>query len=546
MTTQTIDSTLLSNDNQKIIRQTQENPPREKKKDMVSVIFEDLSNKMFLFKDSLNRTFASIPHGDHSEIYSIRSSAFKDYLSWRVYKEFEKKSISSNAKNQLIDLFNSRAMECRQEDITDLNVRVARKEWCIQYDLSNDAGEYVHVSEDGWDIRKQLNPIFKRWQLSGRQVQPIKNGDAWKIFDFVNVTEDQKLLALIYMVSMLFSDISHPISIIHGPKGSAKSTFGKFLKMVIDPSKPYILAMPRNPDEIIMQFNQYYFIVYDNASSISDEVSDQFCRAVTWEGSTKRRLYTDDDSVVYEFKRGFCITGINMVTNRSDFLDRSILFEMDRIPEDKRRTDEEIGGLFQEALPGILGWMFDIASKALQILPTIQTKRLFRLADFTKTGIAIAIALGKTEKDFMNAYQNVVNEQNQIIIEEDQVASSIISFAQKNERVYGSWYRWTGAPSDLLPELLNVIDDASSSYGWAARYFPKTPASLSRKIRMVEDNLRSIWIDLRFLKDTGGIRGRYITIQKVKSSVMSDSSVTSDDRNQTLIQDSTDSEDIPF
>lgn len=81
MTTQTIDSTLLSNDNQKIIRQTQENPPREKKKDMVSVIFEDLSNKMFLFKDSLNRTFASIPHGDHSEIYSIRSSAFKDYLS---------------------------------------------------------------------------------------------------------------------------------------------------------------------------------------------------------------------------------------------------------------------------------------------------------------------------------------------------------------------------------------------------------------------------------------------------------------------------------
>ena len=82
--------------------------------------------------------------------------------------------------------------------------------------------------------------------------------------------------------------------------------------------------------------------------------------------------------------------------------------------------------------------MFDIASKALQVLPTIQTKRLFRLADFTKAGIAIAIALGKTEEDFMNAYQNVVNEQNRIIIEEDQVASSIISFAQKNERVYGS------------------------------------------------------------------------------------------------------------
>ena len=97
----------------------------------------------------------------------------------------------------------------------------------------------------------------------------------------MNVTEDQKLLALIYMVSMLFSDISHPISIIHGPKGSAKSTFGKFLKMVIDPSKPYILSMPRDPNEIIRQFSQYYFIVYDNASSISDEVSDQFCRAVT-------------------------------------------------------------------------------------------------------------------------------------------------------------------------------------------------------------------------------------------------------------------------
>lgn len=128
MTTQAIDSTLLSNDNRKITRQVQENPPREKKKDMVSVIFEDFSNKMFLFKDSLNRTFASVPQGDHSEIYSIRSSAFKDYLSLRVYREFEKKSLSANAKTQLVDLFNSKAMECRQEDVTDLNVRVARKE----------------------------------------------------------------------------------------------------------------------------------------------------------------------------------------------------------------------------------------------------------------------------------------------------------------------------------------------------------------------------------------------------------------------------------
>ena len=52
----------------------------------------------------------------------------------------------------------------------------------------------------------------------------------------------------------------------------------------------------------------------------------------------------------------------------------------------------------------ILGGIFDTLSAALRLYPTIRPSSLERMADFTRVGAAIAVALGYGEEEFLSAY----------------------------------------------------------------------------------------------------------------------------------------------
>jgi hypothetical protein len=54
------------------------------------------------------------------------------------------------------------------------------------------------------------------------------------------------------------------------------------------------------------------------------------CKAVTGIGQTKRKLYTNDEDVVYEYKCCLGFSGINICLTEPDALDRSIVIELMR------------------------------------------------------------------------------------------------------------------------------------------------------------------------------------------------------------------------
>ncbi len=105
---------------------------------------------------------------------------------------------------------------------------------------------------------------------------------------------------------------------------------------------------------------------FDNVSSISEDESDLLCRAVTGAGFSKRALYSNDDDFIYKFKRALGVNGINLATTRADFLDRSLVIKLKRIPKDKRRKKEDIDREFEELRPFVLGYIFDILVKVLK------------------------------------------------------------------------------------------------------------------------------------------------------------------------------------
>ncbi|NJD02653.1 MAG: hypothetical protein FIA99_08675 [Ruminiclostridium sp.] len=291
------------------------------------------------------------------------------------------------------------------------------------------------------------------------------------------------MLFIVYLISLFIPEIPHPIGIFHGDKGAAKTSVTKAIKKVIDPSIVETTNMPKEQIDMIQQLNNNYLIAYDNLSTLQEWQSDLLCRAVTGEGSAKRKLFTDSDDILFSFRRCVILNGINIVATRADLLDRALLFELERITEEMRLEETQLWENFNADLPEILGGMFNIISKAIPIYSTSKLKKLHRLADFTHWGYAIAEAMKQGEGDvFLKDYEENLKEQNVEVINSHPLAKVILEF-MKNQN------EWEGTIESLLVHLKERateigIDTKSKAFPTASNY-------LSNQLNRLKSNLEA-------------------------------------------------------
>jgi hypothetical protein len=309
-----------------------------------------------------------------------------------------------------------------ESDEVNMYNRVGLHEWAIYYDLGNQSA--VKVTTNGWEI-VDSPPIFRRYSSHKVQVTPKAGGRFERFFEFVNHEERDRLLLAVYMISSFIPNIAHPVLYVYGAHGSAKSSLAAKIKTVIDPSPLDRLVLNNKKEEIVRNLKQYYVSSYDNISHFSGETSDLFCIASTGGGMDNRKKYTDEDSHIMSFKHCVILNGIKMAIAKPDLLDRSILIQIGRFNL-KRRTDEEIDALFDEALPDILGGAFDALSKAMEIYPSVELDDLPRMADFAKWGYAIAEALGGHGRAFLEAYRDNIGDQNNLIASSNTLAHAVL------------------------------------------------------------------------------------------------------------------------
>lgn len=138
---------------------------------------------------------------------------------------------------------------------------------------------------------------------------------------------------------------------------------------------------------------------------------------------------------------------------------------------------------FEKCKADILGGFLDTLVKALKVYPSTNPKGLFRMADFTRWGCAISVALGYTVEDFISSYEKKVKAQ----IEEAVYASPVGT-------VFMSWMEgkedWEGKPTDLYSALLvqaKVLGISTRQKGW-----PKAPHILVRQINDLMPSLKSL------------------------------------------------------
>ena len=167
-----------------------------------------------------------------------------------------------------------------------------------------------------------------------------------ELLRFVNLKDpQQKQLLLTYLVSCLIPNIPHPIPIIRGPQGSAKTTMLRFLLCLIDPSETEVLSFPSSRDQLIQQLRHHWAPSYDNLSFLRSDISDELCRAVTGAGFVKRELYTDDDDVIYQIRACVGLNGINNPASKPDLMERALVFALPllRYPKTSVRLKSNCG-----------------------------------------------------------------------------------------------------------------------------------------------------------------------------------------------------------
>ena len=281
-----------------------------------------------------------------------------------------------------------------------------------------------------------------------------------------------RLLTKVWIISLLIPDFPHPISITFGEKGGSKSTFCRFVKRLVDPDRIELLTIPEDKAEFVQQLYHNYLAVYDNIKQLLPWFSDEACKAVTGVGNSKRKFYTNDDDVIYKYKRSLMINGINNCLTEPDALDRSILTEFDRILPEQRREESKVEADFEEMRPKLLGYILDTVVKALQIISTIVLSNLPRMADFAVWGEAIARGMGYNPMEFVNAYNENMGRQNIEVLEANLLAQAIVKFVE-------SWYDegkkvcWEGSTKEALEQLNKIAQ--RHKIDTSIKAWPKAP-----------------------------------------------------------------------
>lgn len=341
------------------------NPRSEHDSQATALIQMCLGNEeITLFHDQHNTPFARIVQECGTSILPINSRHFKYWLAG-LFWESEDSAPKNDALNSAATILSARAIyEGEQFDLYN-RIAPGLTEKEVYIDLCECRGRAIRVTAKGWEIVEHPPILFKRFSHQQPLPLPERNGDPWKLLEFLNIKEDDestKLILLCTAISYLIPEIPHPILVIYGPQGSGKSLFFVVLRSMIDPSAVIMMTIARGDRELIQQLDHHWFSVYDNVSILPEWVSDILCRAVTGGGFTKRELYTDDSDITYKFKRCVGLNGINIAAQKADLLDRAILICMPHIPEDKRREERAMLEGFDSCKASIFGGFWTLWS----------------------------------------------------------------------------------------------------------------------------------------------------------------------------------------
>jgi hypothetical protein len=171
------------------------------------------------------------------------------------------------------------------------------------------------------------------------------------------------------------------------------------------------------------------------------------------------------------------LNGINAPTDRGDVLDRSLVVELERIPDKERRTEEEIWAAFKDEHPPLLGAALALLSCAIARKSSLKLSRRPRLADWGEYAASVYEVMGWGAETFLSDWDEVVKVQNRSTLDGSPVAQAVLRFMEDRDE-------YAGTSTELHKKLEAVAEDIGVSVS-RDKAWPKSARWLWRRIQEV-------------------------------------------------------------
>ena len=305
----------------------------------------------------------------------------------------------------------------------------------------------------------------------------------------INLSDDDWQLAIGWVVAAYFTAIPHPILLIQGEQGTAKSGLIRSLLALVDPQPAAERHMPADKRDWAIFARASWAFSFDNVTEIPEWLSNSLCKGVTGDAVLQRVLHSDEDIMVFSFQRVIALTTIAIRHDvAGDLADRMMLVEPEVL--EHRLTEAEVQAARQAALTAALSAVLDLVAAVLGELPGTQVADPPRMADFAHILAALDTVTGW---DTLGTYRAKVTAMSLSLIEGHTLARALYRLATGPSPGGLPPSPWEGTAA----ELLDVLRRTCQAAHLPTADLPADERALGRQVREIAPALRRAGVDVR-------------------------------------------------
>lgn len=462
-----------------------------------------LADTFDLYPSENGLAYADVMVDGHRETFRVESRDFREILRFLHYKQTGK-ALKALAANDLIGYMEAKALHGGAK-AKAVYTRVAHCGDVVFIDLCDEKWRAIEITAEGWKVVDEPPVRFRRVMGMQPLVAPAAGGSVHELGKLLNVDEGAAISLEAWLLGAL-SPGPYPVLVLEGEQGTAKSTTTEILRQLIDPSIAPTRSAPRSEQDLVIAAHNSHVIALDNLSGLSPWISDALCRIATGGSFSMRKLYTNEDEVLFTVMKPIILNGIDQLAERHDLADRCLRVTLPVIPPSQRLTETQLKAAFDEAAPKILAGLCDGVSCALRNRTRVEVENPPRMADFTKWCVAGEDAMSWEPGAFLQAYRANQSESVEKALTADHVANAIITLMRNRSA-------WEGTPSELLQVLEEVVGERVARL----HVWPKTATSFGKNLTRVQAFLRKFGIDVN--RQSGGNRTITMTNEQAESAV---------------------------
>lgn len=376
----------------------------------------------------------------------------------------------------------------------------------VYYDLCNQK-EVVVIGKDGIEVIPKPLGMFAQQLTDKQQVMyvPTPASQLPHLLGKVTTLKGDNLILLASYICCCYMGryFNMPLLAVVGNQGSSKSTLCTQLQEIIHPQITNLLTLNTSEDDLTIALSSRLLTCFDNASSIKPNIADLLCSAITGGAHTKREYYTTAQERIIPYKSIIIMNSLDIVTRRTDLMERAVLLELESITKEERKTAKEVKEVFDSLLPEIIGAIFDTIKIALA-MSDFEIKNLSRMADFEYWSCKFAVAM---EACTVEEYQKILSDNAQKVIDTvsfgNPTVYAIVEFMRGKDLHVEGVESFYSKCTDILSEKATPHE---------VKMFPKGAAAFSRAIAGLAPNLKAYGI----------------TVSKVNSGPFKELTITND------------------